>query len=52
MTARSTQPTVRLRALAARIHGLGPGPLAYLLAELVDDEVAAPGMQAHVDAVQ
>src|SRR5258705_432809 len=29
-------PPVRIRALAARIHGLGPGPLAYLLAELVD----------------
>jgi hypothetical protein len=29
-------PTARLHYLASRIHGLGPAPLAYLLAELVE----------------
>jgi hypothetical protein len=34
--ARNTLPFARLQALAARIHLLGPGPLAHLLTELAN----------------
>jgi hypothetical protein len=37
----------RLRLLAERIHQLGPGPLCYLLTELVDGGDPLPRLEAY-----
>jgi hypothetical protein len=37
----------RLRLLAGRIHGLGSGPLYYLLRELVDGADLWPRLEAY-----
>jgi len=42
-----TLPPARLRLLAERIHGLGPGPLCYLLQELVDGAEPGPRLEAY-----
>lgn len=42
------KPTdARLRCLAGRIHGLGSGPLYYLLRELVDGAEPWPRLEAY-----
>ena len=42
------KPTdARLRLLAGRIHGLGTGPLYYLLRELVDGADPLPRLEAY-----
>ena len=47
MTARQHIPNARFRLLAERLHGLGPVPLAYLLAELVDGAKVLPRLEAY-----